>query len=134
MPGSSPAGGFGRTLARVFAALAATLLAIAGLVLMVGALLVGAAVAGGLYLWARLRGRPLGQASFAWRHAAARQAQPGERGPAGRSRSAEVVDVEVTEVTRAAGTTTTTTSTRFSEVIEAPGPHDRPRRGPDRDA
>jgi hypothetical protein len=98
MTTSSPAGGIGRVLTRAVGAVAAGVFALAGLLLMLGALLVGAAAAGGLLLWARLRGRTPAPVTFGWRHT-----QWQRRGAAGtadgrRGDASDVVDVEVTEV------------------------------------
>ncbi len=98
MTSSSPASGIGRILTRTVGAVAAGVFALAGLLLMLGALLVGAAAAGGLLLWARLRGRAPSPVTFSWRHT-----QWQRRGAAGtadgrRGDAPDVVDVEVTEV------------------------------------
>lgn len=93
----SPLARLGRAVARIGATLFGLVLALAGFLLMIGALLVGLAAAAGLFLWAALRGRPVPPVAFRWRrgglHTAPRHG-PGRAAPG----DAEVVDVQVREL------------------------------------
>lgn len=93
-----------RALVRIVVAVVGAVLALAGLAFMLGAALVGAAVALMLVVWARLRGRPAPPVRFRWRQTWERRGRFttgfGRRGPAGPStarRDVDVVDVEFTE-------------------------------------
>jgi hypothetical protein len=79
-------------------------LALAGLALMLGAALVGVAVALVLVVWARLRGRPAPPVRFRWRQSWERRGRfstgfgrRGAAGPAPARRDDGVVDVDFTE-------------------------------------
>lgn len=102
---SSPLDAFVRGTSRVLGALFGLLLALAGFVLMLGALALGLAAALGITVWALLRGRRPTLQAFRWRGTGFRGSAGGFGGmgePPGRARrdapAAEVVDVEVTEV------------------------------------
>jgi hypothetical protein len=96
----SPIATFGRFLLRVLGFAVAVVLAVAGLVLMSGVLLLVAALGLGLYLWLRWRGRGAGPVRFVWRRASARTRAHhphGTRRP-GRTADVEVVDVSYHEI------------------------------------
>lgn len=93
-----------RFVVRVVVAVFGAVLALAGLALMLGAALVGVAVALVLVVWARLRGRPAPPVRFRWRQSWERRGRFstgfGRRGPAGPAptrRDDGVVDVDFTE-------------------------------------
>jgi hypothetical protein len=93
-----------RALVRIVVAVVGAVLALAGLAFMLGAALVGAAVALVLVVWARLRGRPAPPVRFRWRQTWERRGGFttgfSRRGPAGAAssrRDKDVVDVEFTE-------------------------------------
>lgn len=93
-----------RVLIRTVVAVVGAVLALAGLALVLGAALVGAAVALVLVVWARLRGRPAPPVRFRWRQTWERRGRFttgfGRRGPAGPAtprRDKDVVDVDFTE-------------------------------------
>ncbi len=87
----------GRLATRVVGVGIAAALAVAGLVLMSGAMLIGAAAAVGLYAWFRLRGGAGGdRVRFGWRTTTMRQRRDG-RGTGG-APDEDIVDVQVTEV------------------------------------
>lgn len=81
-PGRSGPGFLGALLGIVFA--------IFGFVLMVGAVLLGLALAAGALAWSLLRGRRPAPVRFEWRRATERAWRPGS----GRPASEEVVDIE----------------------------------------
>lgn len=87
---SSPLGKLPRTVSRLLAVLIGLALAVAGLLFMVGALVVGLLAAAGLTLWALLRGRRPVAMGFRW-------GGPGFRRPPPPA-SGEVVDVEMREL------------------------------------
>jgi hypothetical protein len=89
-----PSSGFTRAGSSVLGGLLGILFAIVGFVLMIGAVLLGLAVAAGALLWALLRGKRPAPVHFEWRKAAGRAWRPAS----GRPPSAEVVDVEVREI------------------------------------
>lgn len=102
----SPIATFGRFILRVLGFAVAVVLAVAGLVLMSGVLLLVAALGLGLYVWLRWRGRGAGPVRFVWRRASARTRAhhpDGTRRP-GRTADVEVVDVSYHEVTPKDGT------------------------------
>jgi hypothetical protein len=82
------------TLQRAVLALASVLLALAGFVLMIGALAVGLLAAAGWYVWSLLRGKPASPMRFSW--------PPPRFGGMGRREppppAGDVVDVQVREV------------------------------------
>lgn len=99
MPSSSPSptgSGFGRAVSRAIALLLGLVLALSGFILMVGALLVGLALAAGLTLWALLRGRRPPPVQFRWRGGMARGTRAGQAAPP--RAQGEVVDVQVREI------------------------------------
>jgi hypothetical protein len=86
--------GFARAGSSFLGAFLGILFAIVGFVLMVGAVLLGLAVAVGALLWSLLRGKRPAPVRFEWRQATARAWRPAS----GRPPSDEVVDVEVREI------------------------------------
>ncbi len=93
-----------RVVVRVVVGVVGAVLALVGLALMLGAALVGAAIALVLVVWARLRGRPAPPVRFRWRQTWERRGRFttgfGRRGPAGPAPSRRddgVVDVDFTE-------------------------------------
>lgn len=104
-PTSSPLDAFARGVSRVLGTLFGLLLALAGFVLMLGALALGLAAALGIAVWALLRGRRPTIQAFRWRGNGVRGGFGGFGGmgvPPVRPRRdappADVVDVEATEV------------------------------------
>lgn len=101
----SPIATLGRFILRVLGLAVAFVLAVAGLVLMSGVLLLVAALGLGLYLWLRWRGRGAGPVRFVWRRASGRtrahrpEATRRQGGPA----DADVVDVSYHEIASAEG-------------------------------
>jgi hypothetical protein len=101
----SPLAAFVRFFARVVVGAVGAVLALAGLMLMLGFALFGVAVALVLVAWARLRGRPAPPVRFRWRQSWERRGRfSAGFGRRGRGASAprregvdEVVDVEFTE-------------------------------------
>jgi hypothetical protein len=89
-----PSSGFTRAGSSFLGAFLGVLFAIVGFVLMVGAVLLGLAVAVGALLWSLLRGKRPAPVRFEWRQATARAWRPAS----GRPPSDEVVDVEVREI------------------------------------
>ncbi len=77
-------------MGRVLGSLARAAIVLFGVLLTLGALLLGMALAAGVLLWALLRGRRPGPVSMRWRNTAM---TPRPRTPSG-----EVVDAEVREV------------------------------------
>ena len=93
-----------RVVVRVVVAVVGAVLALVGLAVMLGAALLGVAVALVLVVWARLRGRPAPPVRFRWRQSWERRGRFstgfGRRGPSGPAPSRRddgVVDVDFTE-------------------------------------
>ena len=97
----SPFARLGRSIARTFgrigAAVLGLLLALAGFLLMIGAVLVGITAAVGLFAWAALRGRKAAPMAFHWR---GRRFHGVPRRLGRAADDAEVVDVQVRELPR----------------------------------
>ena len=95
----SPAARVLRFFARLVAIGLAAVFALFGLLLMLGAATVGLAAWLVLYVWARLRGRPVAPWRARWHSTWQRSGRWRTRAGTRRAeRSAEVVDVEFTEV------------------------------------
>jgi hypothetical protein len=91
---SPPPSGFTRAGSSFLGAFLGILFAIVGFFLMLGAVLLGLAVAAGALLWSLLRGKRPGPVRFEWRQATARAWRPAS----GRPPADEVVDVEMREI------------------------------------
>lgn len=91
MPSSA---GLSRSGPGFLGALLGLVFAFFGIVLMIGALMLGLVVAAGALLWSLLRGRRPAPVRFEWRRATARAWRPAS----GRPPSDEVVDIEVREI------------------------------------
>ncbi len=89
-----PPAGFARSGPGVLGVLLGLVFAALGVVLMIGALLLGLVLAAAAAVWSLLRGRRPAPVRFEWRRATARAWRPAS----GRPHSEEVVDIEVREV------------------------------------
>jgi hypothetical protein len=85
--------GFSSTWGRASSAVLRAIVAVAAIVLMVGALLLGLVVAAGIVCWALLRGRRPGPVNLRWGTTTV------SRGPR-QAPTGEVVDVQVRELDR----------------------------------
>lgn len=98
MPSSLPtSSGLVRTLSRAAALVVGLVLALAGFAFMLGALLLGVAVAALLWLWAWMRGRRPAPMAFVWRSRPGTGRTPGAT-PSQAPSTVEVVDVKVREI------------------------------------
>ena len=95
----SPLARLGRAVGRIGATLIGLVLALAGFLLMIGALLVGLAAAAGLFIWAALRGRPAPPMAFRW-HRTDLHGVPRRGRGAAPADDTEVIDVQVRELPR----------------------------------